>query len=64
MSAKEPVNLQLDAGNYYLCTCGQSKNFPYCDGTHQGTTYRPIALTLKAPQAVTFKPEMNSVTIG
>lgn len=63
MSTPKTTTLQLDAGTYYLCTCEQSKNFPYCDGSHQTTPHRPIALQLKSPQTVTFSPAKNSVTI-
>jgi len=26
---------------YYWCACGRSKNQPFCDGSHQGTTIVP-----------------------
>lgn len=35
----------------YLCACGQSKNFPYCDGTHKavnaatGSNFAPTVYT-------------------
>lgn len=41
--------LELPAGTHWICTCGQSKKLPYCDGSHQGTDFRPIALELAAP---------------
>ena len=44
--------LQLDQGTYYLCTCGQSNNLPYCNGAHQGTGFQPLVLELDAPQTV------------
>lgn len=28
-----PINLELELGKeYYWCTCGKSKNQPFCDG--------------------------------
>ena len=29
---------------YYYCTCGRSKNQPFCDGSHnqEGCTYKPL----------------------
>lgn len=30
----EPKIVELEAGTYYFCMCGQSKNKPFCDGTH------------------------------
>ena len=47
------------AGSAWICRCGQSSKFPYCDGTHklvnasQGTNYSPIEVS----QASTGKTE-------
>ncbi len=38
---KGPRELREDAGTKYYCTCGKSKNFPYCDGSHEGTDKEP-----------------------
>ncbi|ANW94872.1 CDGSH iron-sulfur domain-containing protein [Wenyingzhuangia fucanilytica] len=27
---------------YAYCTCNQSKDKPYCDGTHKGTQHKPL----------------------
>jgi len=40
------VTLQKDK-EYYFCTCGQSKNQPFCDGSHGGTSFSPKAFTAK-----------------
>lgn len=32
--SQKPFELDLDAGAHYFCACTQSKNLPYCDGTH------------------------------
>ncbi len=34
------VNLLKDE-EYYFCTCGRSKNQPFCDGSHAGTSFTP-----------------------
>jgi CDGSH iron-sulfur domain-containing protein 3 len=34
-NTKTPVALHLKAGDYYWCSCGNSANQPFCDGTHK-----------------------------
>lgn len=50
--SKETSELTLDAGTYYLYSCGQSKNLPYCDGSHKGIGGKPLLLKLDSPQTV------------
>ena len=30
---------------YYFCACGRSKNQPFCDGSHAGTSFKPKSFT-------------------
>ena len=43
MNKKRPnvVSLKKD-GNYAWCTCSESKNQPFCDGSHAKTDMKPI----------------------
>lgn len=42
IAAKSPIGVELEEGKtYYFCTCGQSKNQPFCDGAHKGTGLGP-----------------------
>ena len=35
IAAKQPAGVELEAGkDYYWCSCGHSKNQPFCDGSH------------------------------
>ena len=43
---KAPKALILEAGTYFWCACGKSKNQPFCDGSHQGTEFAPLPFTL------------------
>lgn len=38
-----PVEVDLEPGQYYFCTCGRSENQPFCDGSHKGTDLKPLA---------------------
>lgn len=38
------VTLNKDE-EYNFCACGQSKNQPFCDGSHIGTSFKPQAFT-------------------
>ena len=43
----KPIICSLDSDkNYYWCTCGESKNQPYCDGSHHGTEFQPLVFCL------------------
>ncbi len=39
-----PVEMPLEAGKtYYWCSCGKSANQPFCDGSHKGMAFEPVA---------------------
>ena len=43
-----PFIVDVTAGTtYHWCSCGLSKNQPWCDSSHLGTDFQPI--TFKAP---------------
>jgi CDGSH-type Zn-finger protein/mannose-6-phosphate isomerase-like protein (cupin superfamily) len=49
IAKKKPYYVELDAGKtYYWCACGRSRNQPFCDGSHKGTEFRPVAYTAKS----------------
>jgi glutamate synthase domain-containing protein 2 len=42
----KPKKVTLNQGHeYYFCTCGRSKNQPFCDGSHAGTDFKPKSFT-------------------
>jgi len=46
IAALTPIAVELEAGKeYHWCSCGRSKNQPFCDGSHQGTDFTPVAFT-------------------
>jgi len=42
-----PIAITLEPGTYYRCTCGKSKNLPFCDESHRGGTQLPLPFTLE-----------------
>ncbi|WP_127901041.1 CDGSH iron-sulfur domain-containing protein [Solirhodobacter olei] len=45
IAQKAPFRVELEAGKtYFWCACGQSKNQPFCDGSHKGTGFTPVKL--------------------
>jgi len=43
-----PYLVELTAGKrYFFCTCGLSKNQPFCDGAHKGTGLEPHVFVAK-----------------
>ncbi len=48
----KPVVLTLEPGTYYWCSCGQSSNQPFCDGSHAGTDFTPLAFEIQEAKQV------------
>jgi CDGSH iron-sulfur domain-containing protein 3 len=44
----KPAVLELEAGTYYWCACGQSAKQPFCDGAHKGTGFVPLKFDVAA----------------
>ncbi|MEI7660811.1 MAG: CDGSH iron-sulfur domain-containing protein [Bacteroidota bacterium] len=46
IAKKGPYATEVEAGKtYHWCACGQSKNQPFCDGSHRGTEFVPVSYT-------------------
>jgi glutamate synthase domain-containing protein 2/CDGSH-type Zn-finger protein len=45
-----PVAVELEADRqYHFCTCGRSATQPFCDGSHAGSGFTPMAFTPRDP---------------
>ena len=53
IAKKDPYAVEVKAGeSYYWCACGRSKNQPFCDGSHQGTGFEPVAFIAEKSETV------------
>lgn len=52
VAGKTPIEATLEAGEYWWCSCGRSRNQPYCDGSHAGTDFTPYRFTLEEKETV------------
>ncbi|MDR9388920.1 MAG: glutamate synthase-related protein [Wenzhouxiangella sp.] len=47
----QPIEVTLKQGQKIAwCTCGRSKDQPYCDGSHRGTEFTPLMFTPPADE--------------
>ena len=38
------IAIEVEQGkSYYWCSCGKSSKQPFCDGSHKGTEFNPVA---------------------
>ncbi|HEY1051597.1 MAG TPA: CDGSH iron-sulfur domain-containing protein [Prosthecobacter sp.] len=49
---KQPVAVELPAGDHWWCACGLSGHQPACDGSHKGTGLGPKKFTLTEAKKV------------
>ena len=49
---KKPAVQELEPGTYYWCSCGESKNQPFCDGSHAGSEFSPMAFEITEKKRV------------
>ena len=56
IALKSPLPIEVEAGkDYWWCTCGQSKNQPFCDGAHKAEgVFTPMKWTATEDKKVFF----------
>ncbi len=55
IAQKEPYAVDVKEGEtYYWCSCGGSKGQPFCDGSHEGTSFTPVAYKAENSEKVYF----------
>ncbi len=44
IASNQPARIALEKDRkYFFCTCGKSSKQPFCDGSHQGSEFTPMA---------------------
>lgn len=46
IAGRLPALLDLEPGEYHWCACGRSRNQPFCDGSHVGSGFEPLRITV------------------
>ena len=55
IAQKAPYKVDVVEGkSYFWCSCGQSSNQPFCDGSHKGTGHEPVKFTAQSDKPVFF----------
>ena len=61
MTTDTPFPIELEKGSeYFWCSCGKSKNQPFCDGSHKTTGFSTIPYTATKTGKVFFCGCKNS----
>ena len=43
-AGEKAIAVNVEQGkSYYWCSCGKSSKQPFCDGSHKGTEFNPVA---------------------
>jgi CDGSH iron-sulfur domain-containing protein 3 len=48
------IKQEMVPGIYSYCTCGYSANQPFCDGSHEGTSFEPLKIVISDPQRISW----------
>ncbi|HEY5718057.1 MAG TPA: CDGSH iron-sulfur domain-containing protein [Motiliproteus sp.] len=47
-----PIEMELESGDYFYCSCGRSAKQPLCDGSHKGTGLTPLRFSVEQRESM------------
>lgn len=50
----KPIKLEMESGEYFWCACGLSATQPFCDGSHKGSGFSPVKVTIEEKTLVAW----------
>ena len=54
-AGSSPIGIVVEEGkSYFWCTCGKSSKQPFCNGSHKGTEFTPLAYKAEESKKVFF----------
>jgi CDGSH-type Zn-finger protein len=55
IAQKSPIPVDVETGKtYFWCACGRSKTQPFCDGSHDGTSFKPLPFKAEKDETLYF----------
>jgi CDGSH-type Zn-finger protein len=55
IGGRAPIAGEVEAGkSYWWCACGRSKTQPFCDGSHKGTSFKPVEFKAEKNEKIFF----------
>ena len=55
IGGRAPITIDVEMGKtYWWCACGRSKSQPFCDGSHEVTSFTPIEFIAPKSERVWF----------
>ena len=54
-AGESAIAVDVEQGkSYYWCSCGKSSKQPFCDGSHKGTEFNPVAYKAEETKKMFF----------